>query len=242
MIEIKKKWKSLLFFLIGIVIVFAGMIWMWYLVWYYLWWQPEGVWPEMYSLFALQSLLSLGLLFFALYYWWVKGRANVNEYFADRWRVDGVWWIVKWVILPLVIYFVGMWLLYAWLDMYDVQVPGLFWEQEMVSMLKNLDLTSNVAWVMAILMIVVVGPLVEELVFRAYLTDIFMSKWWVFWVLLVTFFFTFVHVEWAVFWNIFIISTVLWIVYYNTKSYAYTFLIHVVINWLALLALWLWVA
>jgi len=45
--------------------------------------------------------------------------------------------------------------------------------------------------------------------------------------------------EFAVFWNLFLLALILGVIYWKTKSMRYSLLFHVLINGMGILALWL---
>jgi len=200
--------------------------------------------PEIYRFwvfFLLQEILLLSILgiSFAYYYWnlrWIW--INIKSYFAqffDWYGFKPLFWYSFWFLF-LYLFING--LLNFLLVKYDIKIPWFFGEQEVMSFLQWFKLNS-IDWIIIMFFsVVIVWPLIEELIYRWFITSVLINKLWPwFWMFTSAFIFDLVHMEWAVFWNIFILSFILSYIFYKTKSIWYTFWFHVAVNWLAFVAM-----
>lgn len=191
----------------------------------------------MYILFALQQFLTLCLLWYSLAQWWRKGVDWFVSYLNER--NQRKWWKMFWkrVVWWFFLYMILNALLFSFVDHMWWTIPWLYGDQWVMTMLQDMQITWVIDWIMTILMIVIVGPIVEELVYRWLITDALMQRrrWW--WVIAAAFIFALIHMEFAVFWNLFFLALILWVIYYKTGSMRYSFLFHLIINGMWILVL-----
>jgi membrane protease YdiL (CAAX protease family) len=192
----------------------------------------------LYILFGVQQLVTLVVLWWAMDEWGVSPFANVKQYFDERRERKG--WELFWgrVVGGFLFYVLINAGVYRLLDYMDLKIPWLYGEQWVMEMLEWLDITATIDWILTIAMIVIIGPIVEELVYRWLVTDLLMQKWRRGWVVLWACIFALIHLEFAVFWNLFFLALILWVIYYKTRSMWYSLLFHMIINGMGLLALW----
>jgi membrane protease YdiL (CAAX protease family) len=108
-----------------------------------------------------------------------------------------------------------------------------------IALLEGLTITARWQWMLVALVVIGIGPLVEECIFRGVVTHSFMQQRGYKGVILAALIFAAVHAERAVVWNLVILSLFLGTIYWKTKSMRYSFLFHVGINSLAFLVLFL---
>ncbi len=219
---------------------FVAMLALFWWVTYFMaskWIQMDSNW--IYIFFAAQQLVTLVIVRCSLSAWGWKWIEAMQQYFNERAQWKGRWLFVRWVIWWFIVYMIINWLLFTLLDYFSITIPWMYWEQWVMSMLEQMNLTSSLDWFMIFLMIVIVGPLVEELVYRGLITDVFMKRWKWRGVVSAAFIFALIHFEFAVFWNLFLLALILWVIYYKTESMRYTFAFHVIINGMWFLILWL---
>lgn len=186
-------------------------------------------------LFIVQEviLLCLVVLQFRVYAHHVHWK-NIVHFFKEQlhWK----WWklalhVVGWALL---MYFVINTILLIIIQMYGIHIPGLFGEQLIVSALSELPLTTWWQKVLLFLGVGIIGPFVEEIMYRGFLTKLLTQAVGARWVIIAAALFALSHMEWGVVRNLFILALLLWYVYHKTQSMRYSFLFHVVINSMAL--------
>lgn len=194
-------------------------------------------WPWLYIFFGIQQILTLFVLRWAL----EEGNRNwldtVIQYLNDRMQRKGRWLFRKRVVGWFLFYLILNGVLYSLVTNLWREIPGLYGDQSVMLMLEDMKI-SGVMWrLMTFVMIALVWPIVEELVYRWLITDALMQRRRRWWVAGAAFIFAFIHLEFGVFWNLFILALILGVVYYKTWSMRYSFLFHLMINAMWLLAL-----
>jgi len=196
----------------------------------------NGNW--IYILFALQQVVTLLAIWWSMKMWWWMNIESILEYFRERFmrKGRGLFWkrVVGWFIF----YMLANGLLFMLVEAMWRTIPWLYGDQSVMVMLEEMNLTWAIDWILTVLMVVIIWPVVEELVYRGLITDALMQKrrWW--WVVLAAFIFALIHLEFAVFRNLFMLALILWVIYKKTWSMRYSFLFHVIINGMGITALW----
>lgn len=195
-------------------------------------------WDWLFLLFGIQQLLTLWTLFASVYWWGLFSRDDVSNYFYERWRRK--WFRFFWirVIWGFFFYIICNALLFTWLQFMWWDIPWLYGEQSVMTLISELQISTWFDRFLTVLMVVFLWPIVEELVYRWLITDVFMRSRWFRWVLIWAVIFAFIHMEFAVIWNLFILALILWIIYQKTESMRYSFLFHMIINGMGLFVLW----
>ncbi len=228
-----KAVKLYLLWFIAMIIIFGGISWY--------------VWPEtmqlnkglIYIFFALQQLLTLMVLWWSLHLSWWSGRDKVKGYFEERAQRKGRWLFWKRVVWGFLFYILLNAVLYLLIQTLGVEIPWFYGEQWVQVMLQEMNITGAMDWIITILMIVIVWPIVEEMVYRGLITDALMQKRRWGGVFLAAAIFALIHMDPNVMWNLFILALILWVIYYKTWSMRYAFLFHVIINGMWVFVLWL---
>ncbi len=194
-------------------------------------------WDWLFVAFWVQQLLTLGVLFIALFSWWVTSRDAASTYLDERFKRKWfrLFWV--WVVGGFVWYMILNATLFTVLSTLWWDIPWLYGEQWVMTMIWDLNMSSWFEWMLTALMVVFLWPIVEELVYRWLFTDVFMRRWWLRGVVLWAALFAWIHLEFAVIWNLFILAFILWVIYWKTESMRYSLLFHVIINWIWILAL-----
>lgn len=201
------------------------------------WVELDASW--LYLLFALQQIVTIGILWVSLWKWWRPWRDGFVAYFDKRNQRKWRWLFWKRVVGWFVAYMIINGLLYTLVQSMWWTIPWLYGDQSVMQILQDMNISTTIDWIMTILMIVIVWPIVEELVYRWLITDALMQKRRRRGVILAAFIFALIHLEFAVFRNLFLLALILWVIYYKTWSMRYSFLFHVIINGMWILALWL---
>lgn len=191
----------------------------------------------LFILFGIQQLLTLLVLRWSLAEWGWTWLDSVIQYMDERNHRKGRGLFWKRVVGGFLCYMVVNALLYTILESAGIQIPGLYGEQWVVEMLQQINTDWVLDWVMMFLMVAIVWPIVEELVYRGLITDALMQRRRRWGVVLAAFIFALIHLEFAVFRNLFILAMILWVIYYKTGSMRYSFLFHLMINGMGVLAL-----
>jgi len=193
----------------------------------------------LFSMFAVQQILTLLVLRWSLEEWgrhWLDGAIQYLDERNTR-KGRGLFWkrVVGWFVWYMLLNGV----LYTVLETLDITIPGLYGDQSVMEMLQQINAEWVLDWMMMFVMVAIVWPIVEELVYRWLITDALMQRRRRWGVVLAAFIFALIHLEFAVFWNLFILALILWVIYYKTGSMRYSFLFHLMINGMGVLALWL---
>lgn len=206
--------------------------------------QFMGFIPAIYRFwifFILQEILLLWILYLSFYFkfsYWKWLLLNIKEYFSSQflWRwfkelfVYSFWFLFLYLLVNALINIL--------LTKYQIKIPWFFGEQEVMTFLQGIKLDSFWSILIMFLSVVIIWPMVEELIYRWFITNLLLNKFWPWpWMILSAFIFDIVHMEWAVFWNIFILSFMLSYIFYKTRSIRYTFGFHAAVNWLAFVAM-----
>ena len=154
-----------------------------------------------------------------------------------QWKGWGHVW--KWVVWGLVVYFVLNSMILASITWLEWEIPGLYGEQMVISLLGGLSLQARWEYALVGSIVVFIWPFIEELIFRGIITHTFMEQRAFQWIVLAALVFAAIHGERAVVRNLVILSLFLGIIYRKTWSMWYSFLFHLGINGLALLVLML---
>lgn len=228
--------RSIRVFMIGYLLLLAAFF-VWGGIIAAIWWEEfltktPGL---IYIMFAIQQILTLLILRWSIS---ESGKEKIDDaiaYFWDKFDRHGRWPMWKRVIGWLIGYLVINGALFRLVERLGIQIPGLYGEQGVMEILADMNLTSTLDWLFTILMIVIVWPIVEELVYRGLVTDTLMQRRRRRGVALAAFIFALIHLEFAVFRNLFLLALILWVIYYKTKSLRYTIAFHMMINGLGLL-------
>jgi membrane protease YdiL (CAAX protease family) len=119
------------------------------------------------------------------------------------------------------------------------QLPWFNGEQGLISMFEWFGLDDRRDYGLMLALVAVITPLVEEWVYRTFLTDMFNRHGEIFWVIAWAVIFALSHMEADVFVNLFILWLILWYIYTKTKSWWYPFFFHLIINSMSLLFIFL---
>jgi membrane protease YdiL (CAAX protease family) len=189
---------------------------------------------ELVFLFVLQEMILLWVL---SYIWmrttWDWYRRQIHRLRKRRkWK----WWVFvrKYVVWCFFLYFFLSGVLVWILTYMNRDIPWLYGEQLVMNVLTWISMTHWWEYAAIAIMVAILGPFVEEIIFRWAMTHSFMRERWRKWVVLAALVFAAIHAERAVVWNLVILSLFLWYIYRKTESMWYSFLFHVVINGLAI--------
>jgi membrane protease YdiL (CAAX protease family) len=185
-------------------------------------------------LFVIQELLLIGLLIiqFFVYAHQVTWK-HMRHFFAHQFQWK--WW---WVALHVVggaflLYFLINAFLLLVTQTYDIHIPWLFGEQLVMKALTALPFTLWWQKMGVVLAVVLIGPLVEEIIYRGFATKLLTQAVGKRWVVIAAVLFSLAHMEWWVVINLFILALLLWVVYHKTQSLRYSLLFHMLINGMA---------
>lgn len=189
-------------------------------------------------LFIAQEILLIAILLLALGYRKPKaGLSYWKEYFLERrqWRW---WWLaVKRVGGGIFVYFLISVILAILVFELGVPIPGMYGEQMVMSMLEELPLLNPTDYLRVLITTVILWPVVEELIYRWFITDVLMRKWWIRWVVWWAAIFAVGHFERGVVLNLFLLAMFMWYIYWKTESMWYSLLFHMLINGMAVVAM-----
>jgi membrane protease YdiL (CAAX protease family) len=191
----------------------------------------------LFFLFVLQEVILLYMVYLVYIHiaWYTYPTILSTIRTRWQWKWWGLFW--KYVVWWLVCYFVWNAALLWIISILGIEIPGLYGEQMVMTVLSWLEMSGRIEYVLIFLMVAVLWPLVEEILFRWAMTHSFMKQWWIKWVVLASLVFAAIHTERAVVRNLVILSLFLWYMYWKTESMRYSFLFHFFINGLAILAL-----
>jgi membrane protease YdiL (CAAX protease family) len=185
-------------------------------------------------LFSIQEIYLLWLLY--VWFVFINGSFKwtydkIKEYFMDLLAWKWFWKFVFYSFWMFLIYVMFSWLLYWLLDYFNLHIPWFYGKQQVAGLLQWLHLKTSLDYFLIYLWVVVFWPLVEEIIYRWFIANILINRfWWFVWIVISSFIFAFVHMEWEVMWNLFILSLILSFIFYRTRSLIYTYWFHIVVN------------
>ena len=192
-------------------------------------------------LFILQSLVLLFLFWLAFVWWRRQGKKQMSlqQYLRKRWQRK--WWGMFWkyVLWWLFIYIFFSGIVWGLIQYYDLHIPGFYGEQMVMTLLQWISLETWWDKVLIFLLVAIVAPVVEEIIWRGFVTDRLMKSRQGEGVFLASLLFATAHMEWWVVWNLVILSFLLWYIYRKTESLRYSLLFHFLINGIAMGVLFL---
>ena len=138
---------------------------------------------------------------------------------------------LKYIFLGIWIYFFVSFILRYLTLKFGLEIPWLFGQQKSLLMLSTIELNTVFDYGIIFLMVVIIWPILEEIIFRWFVTNILLKnlKIWL-WIFFSSLIFTLIHFERSVFFNIFLLALILSRIYYKTKSILCTFWFHFLIN------------
>ncbi len=190
---------------------------------------------QLFFLFIVQELLLLGI--FALVFRRWKGRESIVTFFRERFQWKGWILAIKRSVGGVLVYMVFSAFLLGILNYLGITIPGLYGEQMVMTMLQWISLDVRYDYVLLILLAVVIGPLVEELLFRWFVTDTLAKHLGWSGIIIASILFATAHMERGVVLNLTILALFLSYIYRKTGSMRYSLLFHMGINGLAVVAL-----
>ncbi len=194
--------------------------------------------PQMMQLFLLFVVQEVVLLFlFALVFKRWKWSWNIWKYFRERFKRKGWWSVFKRSIAGIIVYMFGSAVLLGALQRFGITIPWLFGEEMVMTMLSGITLNARYDYALLILLAVVIGPVVEEVVFRWFVTDRLVAARSGSGLVIASILFSVAHMERGVVINLTILAVFLGYIYRKTDSLRYSLLFHMGINGLAVAAL-----
>lgn len=190
---------------------------------------------QLFFLFIVQELLLLGI--FALVFRRRKGRESIVAFFRARFQWKGWILAIKRSVGGVLVYIMGSALLFGALEYLNITIPWLYGEQMVMTMLQWISLEVRYDYLLLILLAVVIGPLVEELLFRWFVTDTLAKHLGWSGIVLASILFATAHMEWGVVINLTILALFLSYIYRKTGSMRYSLIFHMGINGLAVMVL-----
>lgn len=198
------------------------------------------VWSDTGKISFLILVQSLIFLFFLyLVYTWRKkpSQKNKNILLCLRKRRQRKWWIpVRNYVFGSIIIFFAFNLVLSWVLWYfNIEIPGLYGEQMVMTMLQGISVELRREKIVIFVFVVLFAPLVEEIIWRGFVTDRLMKYRQGQGVFLAALLFAVAHMEWWVIRNLVILACFLGYIYRKTKSLRYSFFFHIIINGLAMI-------
>lgn len=194
-----------------------------------------------FVLFSIQEMILLGMLFltFFMISWTLKSLwKNVYQFFKTKFVRKGFKPIFTTVLYSIFIYFLINSFLMILLKGFWITIPWLNWKEDVAVFLSWWHWNSYLDYAILIFSVSILWPLVEEIIYRWFITSVFLDRYWKYlWIILSSFLFTLVHFEWWVFLNLLMLSFMLSYVYYRTQSLYYSFAFHFIINFLWVLGI-----
>jgi membrane protease YdiL (CAAX protease family) len=170
---------------------------------------------------------------------------TIKEFFSNQIKKIEYRDIRRYCFKYYLIYFLIVWIL-QWLMLYfQVEIPWFWWEQVVSSLFSWFDLTNASNLFIVFVLVTIVAPVTEEFVYRWFIQKLLSENLKPIWTILFSsFVFSFVHMEFGVFWPLFVLSILLSIIYYKTNSISHVIMFHILVNlisFLIMLILSLWI-
>lgn len=160
----------------------------------------------------------------------------VSTYIRERWTRKWRWLFWKWSVWWYIWFMLWNAGIYSIIEYTGREIRWLQWEQSSIGQILSLGITGRER-IIVFIMIAIIAPLVEEIVFRTMFTDQCMYKRWYIWVAFVAVVFSAIHGEFAVFRDLTALALILWVIYYKTGSTRYSFAFHVIVNGISVIAM-----
>ncbi|MBS8121909.1 CPBP family intramembrane glutamic endopeptidase [Candidatus Vampirococcus lugosii] len=120
------------------------------------------------------------------------------------------------------------------INLIGINFPGFFGEQNVANFIGQISINNWYEHLIMFLMIAILVPLIEEIVYRGYIQKMLTEGYGKYiGIFFSAFIFTFIHFEFSVFGNLFILALILAYIYNKTKSLIYTFAFHFLVNGIA---------
>ncbi len=196
-------------------------------------------------LFIIQQIFVTFFLFVWFYVWKRLPLRQLINFVYKFYQEQIVWisfgsliWNTIWMYM---IYLLISWTLLAIISLLNIQIPWFFGQQEVAEILWGIPTRYIYEYIIIFLIVTILWPLIEEIIYRWFITKIFLSKYTpAIWICLSAFIFALIHFERQVIGNIFILGCILWYIYYKTKSLIYAFAFHFLVNLIAVSMLFFW--
>ncbi len=160
-----------------------------------------------------------------------------REYIHSKWKWKGWSFLWHYSIGWLAIYLLINALLSLFVTKFAIQIPGLYGQQSAISLIQGIAMHSRRDFGIVWLTVVALGPIVEEVIYRWYITQVLVDQYRRAWSIVSAIIFACSHGERTVVINLFILSLFLNYIYTKTWSLYYSLAFHMLINWLAFVAL-----
>lgn len=226
-----------------IVLIFLLTVFLWFSIlndaiieiWKYInFLSITGVWEffvsimyqEFFILLVMSILLSKLYLrinsnYFNTLKWFFKNQIKKIEY-KDIWKFCIKYYLIYFLILRILTFI----MIY-----FELQIPWFGWKQLVSEIFLWYDLNNLTNIFVVFILVAIVAPITEEIVYRWFVQKILSEQFNPIWtIILSSFIFTFVHLDFAVFGQLFILSILLSIIYHKTKSISHTIMFHVLVN------------
>lgn len=189
---------------------------------------------------ALQSFVLLVMLvgIFSIIVYKKNSLQHMWTHIHKNWRRKGWWPLLQYSVWGLLLYMFINGVLFYFLTRIDLHIPWLYGQQAAISLIQGIVMSNRRDYRAVWTMVVLLGPLVEEIIYRWFITDILVKEYSWYWAIVSAAIFALSHGEPAVLINLFILSLFLNYIYMKTASLWYTIAFHVFINWLAFVALY----
>jgi membrane protease YdiL (CAAX protease family) len=212
-------------------------------LWLIIWFTFPGIDIEQLTLqqftgtMLLQHVFFLGVLLVSLMVY--VGKEGWFSHLKKRRQRKWWWYMRKYVVGWRLLYLLWMIVIGAVMQNFGREIPWFNGEQWLVSIFEWFALGARRQYLVMFLLISIITPLVEESIYRTFLTDLLSQHGSMFWVVAGAFIFAASHLEIGVFVNLFILGLILGYIYHKTKSWWYPFFFHLIINSMSLLFLFL---
>lgn len=192
-------------------------------------------WFKLLILFWLQYVILLWIL--CLVFRKVL-HSDIKVYFLKQFKrisFKSILYILFIYLLTIIlIWFIKLLFYYLNLD-----IPWFGYKEQVVDFVQVFIEKANLLDIVLLFLIVVfIWPLVEEIIFRWFITKILIEKLGsILWIFIWALIFSFFHFEWEVMGYLFILWVVLNYIYYKYRSLTHSLLFHFVVNFVTFLLL-----
>lgn len=232
----RSLWAIVLFFwwyaLMLLVLFAVHMLFPWMIVW--LEKAPLSMSHILFYflLFILQSLVFLFVLWcsFLFLSYWKQVNTYIVSYIKARRKRLGWWMFWRCVWWWLLIYVATAAIVSMVFDLLGISSMWLNGEQVVFSILDAIAFNRRWEYALLLCMVAVLAPIIEELIYRWFVTDVLMRHWWWRGVVASAIVFAWIHMDPGVMINLLILSLVLGYIYWKTDSLIYPIVFHILIN------------
>lgn len=187
--------------------------------------------------FVVQQIFVFFALFLSLKIVYRKEFKSTLKYCFSN-KLSNIFKIALYTLWYFLLYIIVMAAIYYFVQYFQISLPWLFGEQQVAGIINWLSPSNLLEYIVIVFCVALFWPLCEEIVYRWFITRLLVDDLWKgVWIALGALCFTVIHMEFGVFFNLFILSLFLGFMFIKHRSWHLSLFFHIVINSIALTSL-----